>query len=141
MIGIFNVTMLISKQYGRSLASDSLYRMSSSGQWYNFETYAGLFIISLDCSNILDVFLKFCLVLNDVSPKNGSAKGGTVLTIRGNYFSNSNRYPLVVNIGGVSCPILITTLTVIQCQVPNMPDSHTHYYHGKLFIQQINSSY
>ena len=40
---VFNVTLLVSDDYGRSLADSSLYRMSGTGQLYNFETNAGLF--------------------------------------------------------------------------------------------------
>lgn len=49
MTGVFNVTMLVSNEYGRSVANTSLYRMSGFGEVYDFETYAGLnlFLIHL----------------------------------------------------------------------------------------------
>jgi hypothetical protein len=44
--GIFNVSILVTDQYGRSSVSPNLYRVSAAGDLYNFQSYAGLFIES-----------------------------------------------------------------------------------------------
>ncbi|CAM4838515.1 unnamed protein product [Rotaria magnacalcarata] len=108
-VGIFNVTMLVTNEYGRSSVDASLFRMSSTGQLYNFETYA---------------------VIANISSSNGSVEGGTILTINGNYFCASNRYPLIVNIDDQPCTILSSNLTTIQCQTSAMPANNRSYFHG-----------
>jgi hypothetical protein len=40
--GIFNVSMLVTDQYGRSSVSPNLYRVSAAGDLYTFQSYAGL---------------------------------------------------------------------------------------------------
>lgn len=40
--GVFNVSVLVSNNNGRSSSDESSYRMSGTGQTYNFETYAGM---------------------------------------------------------------------------------------------------
>lgn len=42
-LGIFNVSMIITNEYGRSSVRSDLYRISPTSQLYNFQTYAGLF--------------------------------------------------------------------------------------------------
>ena len=82
------------------------------------------------CSIILIVFL-FILVLTNISSDSGSVEGGTILTINGDYFSQSSEYPLVVNVGEEPCTILSTDLATIQCQTSTMSVNNRNYYHGK----------
>lgn len=42
-IGLFNVSMLVTNQYGRSLVRPNLYRVSADENLYTFQSYAGLF--------------------------------------------------------------------------------------------------
>jgi hypothetical protein len=44
LIGIFNVSMLVTNEYGRSLINPNLYRVSATGDLYTFQSYAGLYI-------------------------------------------------------------------------------------------------
>ncbi|CAF1300760.1 unnamed protein product, partial [Adineta ricciae] len=97
-VGLFNISMLITNQYGRSSVNSNLYRVSSNEALYNFQSYA---------------------VITNVSPNNGSIQGGTILTISGNYFSDNVAYPLMVNVGGQTCEVLSTALTTVQCQIPS----------------------
>lgn len=44
--GVFNVTIIVTNEYGRSMVPSDLYRVSASNQLYNFETYASVFDLS-----------------------------------------------------------------------------------------------
>jgi len=99
-VGIFNVSMIITNEYGRSAVRSDLYRVSPTSQLYNFQTYA---------------------VVSSISPNTGSTEGGTTLTITGQYFSHSSQYPIVIRAGGQICSLLSVTSTVIQCQTPPNP--------------------
>ncbi|CAF3091006.1 unnamed protein product [Rotaria socialis] len=108
-IGIFNVSMLVTEQYGRSSISPNLYRVSAAGNLYTFQSYA---------------------VISSVSPNTGSLQGGTTLTINGENFCNNAQYPVVVNVGGQPCTVLNASLTTIQCQTPVAPVNIASQYHG-----------
>ena len=41
--GVFNVSMLVTNEYGRSLVSANLYRVSADEKLYNFQSYASTF--------------------------------------------------------------------------------------------------
>jgi hypothetical protein len=47
MIGLFNVTMIVTNGYGRSSAASNLYRLSATGQLYTLQTYASMFLKSI----------------------------------------------------------------------------------------------
>lgn len=108
-VGIFNVSMIVTNEYGRSAVRSDLYRVSPTSQLYNFQTYA---------------------VVSSVSPTIGSINGGTTLTITGQYFSHSSQYPLVVRIGGQVCSLISVTSTMIQCQTPANPGVSLNHYQG-----------
>jgi hypothetical protein len=119
--------MIVTNGYGRSSTNFDLYRLSATGQLYSFQTYASMFL------HYVSLLLYISLVITDVSPGNGSIQGGTVLTISGQYFSTSSRYPLTVNVGDEPCTILSSNLTTIQCQTSNMPFVDQSHYHGEIF--------
>ncbi|CAF4332870.1 unnamed protein product, partial [Adineta steineri] len=81
-VGLFNVSMLVTNEFGRALVDPSLYRVSADETFYTFQSYA---------------------VISSVSPGTGSTAGGTTVTINGNYFSDSTQYPIEVNVGGQPC--------------------------------------
>ncbi|CAF3637436.1 unnamed protein product [Rotaria sp. Silwood1] len=118
-VGLFNVSMLITNEYGRSLTSSNLYRVSADENLYTFQSYA---------------------VISSVTPNSGSTQGGTTLTISGNYFSSSANYPLVVKVGGQPCTILSSTTTTIQCQTPVVPSSSSSQYQGSRGLQLYRTS-
>ena len=70
------------------------------------------------------------IVVSNVTPSTGSTVGGTTLAINGNYFSNSESYPLIVNVGNQPCTILSSTTTMIQCQTSALPSSSQSQYQG-----------
>ncbi|CAF3595884.1 unnamed protein product [Rotaria sordida] len=69
-------------------------------------------------------------VVTDISSDSGSIEGGTILTINGEYFSESNQYPLAVNVGDESCNIISSELTFIQCQTSTTPVNNRNHYRG-----------
>lgn len=90
---------------------------------------------TLVCSLVEFTYLIRCsllyLVISSVAPSAGSTAGGTTLTITGNYFDTSAKYPLKVNVGGEPCTILHSTLTTIHCQTPVQPASIASQYQGQ----------
>ncbi|CAM4931088.1 unnamed protein product, partial [Rotaria socialis] len=118
-VGLFNITMLVTNEYGRSLARSNLYRISADENLYMFQSYA---------------------VISSVTPNTGSTQGGTMLNINGNYFSTSTRYPLVVKVGNQPCTILSSTTTTIQCQTPVAPSSSQNQYQGGRGLQMYSTS-
>ncbi|CAF3592631.1 unnamed protein product [Rotaria sordida] len=118
-VGLFNISMIVTNEYGRSLTSSNLYRVSADENLYTFQSYA---------------------VISNVMPNSGSTQGGTILTISGNYFSNSATYPLVVKIGGEPCTVLSSTTTTIQCQTPVAPQGSQSQYQGGRGLQIFRTS-
>ncbi|CAF4657274.1 unnamed protein product [Rotaria sp. Silwood1] len=57
-------------------------------------------------------------------------EGGTILTIKGNYFSKSSNYPLIVNVGDDPCTIRNVNLTTIQCETSIRSVSNRNHYRG-----------
>ena len=57
LLGVFNVSILVSNEYGRSSVDSTLFRMSGAGQLHNFETYAGQ---SLFTVHQFDNFVLLC---------------------------------------------------------------------------------
>ncbi|CAF3954248.1 unnamed protein product [Rotaria sp. Silwood2] len=108
-VGIFNLSMLVTNEYGRSLVNSNLYRVSATGDLYTFQSYA---------------------VISNVTPNQGSIEGGTNLAIYGNYFSDSQQYLLVVKIGNEYCTILTVNQTIIQCKTPKIPTVTQNQYQG-----------
>jgi hypothetical protein len=128
--------MLVTNQYGRSLVSSNLYRVSAAEKLYNFQSYAGLFIVFF-------LFFKYSsnvLVISSISPNTGSTQGGTTLTINGQYFSSNTEYPLVVNVGGQACIVTNISLTAVQCQTSAAPTSSQSYYQGACGLQLFQAS-
>ncbi|CAM2722167.1 unnamed protein product [Rotaria socialis] len=113
-VGIFNISMIVTNEYGRSMVRSDLYRISATGQYYNFQTYG---------------------IVSNVSPTAGSTAGGTTLVISGQYFSSSTQYPIVVYVAGEICMILNVTLTTIQCRTPVSPLVVRSQYQGGRGLQ------
>ncbi|CAF1415369.1 unnamed protein product [Rotaria magnacalcarata] len=110
-VGIFNISMIVTNEYGRSMVPSNLYRVSATNQLYVFQTYA---------------------TISSVLPAMGSTQGGTTLIISGQSFSQSVQYPIVVNVAGQACTILNVSLTEIQCKTPAVPSVILSQYQGGL---------
>ncbi|CAF3925163.1 unnamed protein product [Rotaria sp. Silwood2] len=122
-VGVFNISMIVTNEYGRSMVRSDLYRISATGQLYNFQTYA---------------------IVSSVSPTMGSIEGGTTLVVSGQYFSHTTQYPIIVQVAGEICIILNVTLTTIQCRTPVNPSLGRSQYQGgrglQVFSDQIIAS-
>uniref|UniRef100_W5M5C1 PKHD1 like 1 n=1 Tax=Lepisosteus oculatus TaxID=7918 RepID=W5M5C1_LEPOC len=95
-VGHQNVSFIVDSEYGRSLPYLSNYIVSSLNQLSMFQSYAEV---------------------GGVSPSEGSLQGGTILTINGHYFDETDR-PAQVLVGGQKCPILSLSDGQITCQSP-----------------------
>jgi len=120
--------MLVTNEYGRSLANPNLYRISAMGDLYTFQSYASLYI-SIE-SILLNLPFSF-KVISSVTPNTGSTQGGTNLIINGNYFCDSTQYPIVVNVGGEVCTVSNVSQTTIECTTPAEPTVNQSQYQGK----------
>ena len=43
LAGIFNISMIVTNEYGRSTTNVNLYRLSGTGDLYTFQTYARMY--------------------------------------------------------------------------------------------------
>ncbi|CAF1349598.1 unnamed protein product, partial [Rotaria sp. Silwood1] len=121
-------TMIVTNEYGRSMVRSDLYRISATGQFYNFQTYA---------------------IVSSVSPTMGSIEGGTTLVVNGQYFSHTTQYPIIVLVAGEICTILSVTSTTIECRTPVNPSIGRSQYQGgrglqvfsdRIIVSQISMS-
>ncbi|CAF0710276.1 unnamed protein product [Brachionus calyciflorus] len=84
-INVFNASMLVSEQYGRSLTSRDAFFVSPDERIYNFQSYPEL---------------------SNVSPQTGSVLGETYLTLIGSYFYHDQSLPAQIEIGGTKCEVV-----------------------------------
>lgn len=122
--------MIVTNGYGRSATSLDLYQLSATGQIYNFQTYARRFFL-LVLFSVFYVFFFTRIVITDVRPTNGSIQGGTIVTIEGQYFSNTSQSSLSVNVGDQPCTVISLNLMRIQCQTLPMKVVNRTHFHGK----------
>ncbi|KAM8966821.1 LOW QUALITY PROTEIN: fibrocystin-L [Pelodytes ibericus] len=99
-VGHQNISFILDSYYGRSLPSVSTYFVSSINKITMFQTYA----------EITGIF-----------PSGGSIGGGTIITIVGNNFDQTDS-PAKVLVGGQDCIVIGLTDTTITCKAPPKPD-------------------
>ena len=74
---------------------------------------------------IKDTNIRSSLIIDSISPVNGSIRGGTLVTVSGIGFSNISTHNYV-SINNVECPINATTsYTTIQCITPDLNQEGT----------------
>ncbi|KAK5854666.1 hypothetical protein PBY51_004842 [Eleginops maclovinus] len=93
-VGHHNLSYILDNEFGRSLPGKNLFRVSALGKLSMFQTYAEV---------------------TGVSPSNGSVMGGTLLTIHGRYFDQTDA-PARVLIGGLPCEIQSVSDDKITCK-------------------------
>ncbi|KAM4704928.1 fibrocystin-L [Rhinophrynus dorsalis] len=98
-VGHQNISFILDDAFGRSLPSLATYFVSSLNKITMFQTYAEIY---------------------GVSPSVGSTQGGTIITITGSYFDETDS-PARVLVGGQECVILGLTDTTITCRTPPKP--------------------
>lgn len=116
-INVYNATVLVSEEYGRSLASSSIFYVSADEQIYNFESYAQI---------------------NQINYQNGSINGGLKLTITGNHFYSDESVKAEIKIGDEQCELINFTPnnyfdSTLECKVPADPvyNVRNYFYGGR----------
>ncbi|CAH1788932.1 unnamed protein product [Owenia fusiformis] len=104
-VGSINGSFIVSSPYGGSLASLEALRVTSNDKISMFQTYAEVI---------------------GVSPSSGSIAGGTVITITGKNFDDTNAPPYV-DIAGSLCEVLSQTDTEIVCVTGLQPSAFSLY--------------
>ncbi|XP_054620387.1 fibrocystin-L-like isoform X2 [Dunckerocampus dactyliophorus] len=113
-VGHHNVSYILDANYGRSLSEKLLYRVSSLGKLHMFQTFAEV---------------------TGITPSKGSVMGGTLLTVHGLYFDETD-HPARVTVGGLPCQIKsvhdnkITCMTGKQQMMYNDNSTETTIYPG-----------
>ncbi|XP_073535878.1 fibrocystin-L [Phyllobates terribilis] len=107
-VGHLNISFILDSNYGRSLPVLSTYYVSSLNKIAMFQTYA----------EITGIF-----------PSAGGVKGGTIITITGQFFDETDA-PAKVLIGGQECQVLGITDTIITCRSPPQPPVIASLYPG-----------
>ncbi|XP_076610974.1 PKHD1 like 1, tandem duplicate 1 [Chaetodon auriga] len=92
-VGHHNWTYILDSEFGRSLPDKNLYRVSGQGKLSMFQTFAEV---------------------TGVSPSQGSVMGGTLLTVHGRFFDQTDR-PARVLVGGLPCQIQSVSDDRITC--------------------------
>ncbi|XP_077349351.1 fibrocystin-L [Lithobates pipiens] len=98
-VGHHNISFILDDRYGRSLPSLPTYSVSSLNKISMFQTYA----------EVTGIF-----------PSSGSVQGGTVITINGRFFDETD-FPARVLVGGQECQVLSLNDTTILCTMPPKP--------------------
>ncbi|XP_037651430.1 PKHD1 like 1, tandem duplicate 1 [Sebastes umbrosus] len=108
-VGHHNFSYIVNNEYGRSMPYKSLYRVSAANTLAMFQTYAEV---------------------TGVSPSVGSVMGGTLLTIHGRFFDQTDR-PARVLVGGRPCEIQSVSDDRITCRTPKHEmNSHMSVHPG-----------
>ncbi|XP_072425699.1 fibrocystin-L-like [Chiloscyllium punctatum] len=95
-VGHHNVSFILDNGHGRSLPNLNTYFISSLNKLSMFQTYAEV---------------------TGIYPSEGSVEGGTLLTVTGRFFDETDA-PARVTVGGQSCEVLSVSTTQIICQTP-----------------------
>ncbi|XP_045915057.1 PKHD1 like 1, tandem duplicate 1 [Micropterus dolomieu] len=110
-VGHHNLTYILDNDFGRSLADKKLFRVSASGKLSMFQTFAEV---------------------TGVSPSRGSIMGGTLLTVQGRFFDETD-HPARVLVGGLPCEIQSVSDDRIMCRtaMQEMNNNMTGYPGGR----------
>ncbi|CAL8293184.1 unnamed protein product [Merluccius merluccius] len=108
-VGHHNMSYILDADFGRSLADKDLYWISSVNKLSMFQTFAEV---------------------TSVSPSRGSVLGGTLITVQGRFFDQTDR-PAAVLVGGKPCPVQSVSDDSITCVTPPTADNMTFYPGGR----------
>ncbi|XP_051526679.1 fibrocystin-L-like [Myxocyprinus asiaticus] len=95
-VGHHNLSYILDSEFGRSLPDFGLFSISALNKLAMFQTYAEV---------------------TGVSPSMGSILGGTLMTIQGHYFDETDQ-PAMVLVGGRECQIQSVSDENIVCMTP-----------------------
>ncbi|XP_036421459.1 fibrocystin-L-like [Colossoma macropomum] len=107
-VGHHNFSYILDGEFGRSLPDFQVYSVSALNKISMFQTYAEV---------------------TGVSPSEGSTLGGTLLTIHGHYFDETDR-PAEVLVGGRKCEVQSVTEETITCRTPEYEWSNKTVFPG-----------
>nr|XP_046273956.1 PKHD1 like 1, tandem duplicate 1 [Scatophagus argus] len=110
-VGHHNLSYILDDSFGRSLPDKKLYRVSGLDKLSMFQTFAEV---------------------TGVSPSKGSVLGGTLLTVHGRFFDQTDR-PARVLVGGLPCEIQSVSDDRITCRTARhiMNNNMTVYPGGR----------
>ena len=130
-VNMFNASVLVSEEFGRSLASSSIFYISADEKIHNFESYAQI---------------------DHINYQNGSINGGQKLTITGNYFYSDEFLKADIKIGNEKCQVTDFKSnnfydSTLECQVPAYNsdyDNKDNFFGGRginVFIDKKNTNF
>ncbi|RMZ96657.1 Fibrocystin-L [Brachionus plicatilis] len=128
-VNVYNATVLVSEEYGRSLTSPTIFYITADEQIYNFESYAEI---------------------DHVNYQTGSINGGLKLTLTGNHFYSDESVKAEVKIGNEECKLIAYMPnnffdSVLECQVPVGPgQNRSHFYGGRglnLVVENVETDF
>ncbi|KAM3595703.1 uncharacterized protein V6R79_001361 [Siganus canaliculatus] len=93
-VGHHNLSYILDNEFGRSLPDKKLYRVSALNKLAMYQTHAEV---------------------TGVSPSTGSVLGGTLLTVHGRFFDQTDR-PARVLVGGLPCEVQSVSDDSIVCR-------------------------
>ncbi|XP_044027924.1 LOW QUALITY PROTEIN: PKHD1 like 1, tandem duplicate 1 [Siniperca chuatsi] len=110
-VGHHNLSYILDDEFGRSLPDKNLYRVSALGKLSMFQTFAEV---------------------TGVSPSKGSVMGGTLLTVHGRFFDQTD-LPARVLVGGLPCEIQSVSDDRIMCRTAkhDLNNNMTAYSGGR----------
>ncbi|XP_075995316.1 PKHD1 like 1, tandem duplicate 1 [Genypterus blacodes] len=107
-IGHHNFSFIVDSHYGRSLPDKKLFRVFGGDKFAMFQSFADV---------------------SGVSPAHGSVMGGTILTIYGRFFDQTDE-PAVVLVGGQPCEVISLSPKRITCRTAPEPQMKKTGYAG-----------
>uniref|UniRef100_UPI003AACF14E PKHD1 like 1, tandem duplicate 1 n=1 Tax=Centroberyx gerrardi TaxID=166262 RepID=UPI003AACF14E len=107
-VGHHNLSYILDSEYGRSLPEKKLYRVSALNKLSMFQTFAEV---------------------TGVSPSKGSVLGGTLLTVHGRFFDQTDA-DAVVLVGGRRCEIQSVSDDRIMCKTAEQQMSNMTGFPG-----------
>uniref|UniRef100_A0A8C5QTU9 Fibrocystin-L n=1 Tax=Leptobrachium leishanense TaxID=445787 RepID=A0A8C5QTU9_9ANUR len=99
-------------------------------------------------NQIIYIYSQFCnsmyffSEITSISPSSGSVEGGTIITVTGRYFDQTDS-PAKVHVGGQDCVVLSLTDTQITCKSPPKPATLPTLFPGNrgMKIEKWNNIY
>lgn len=130
-VNYFNATVLVSEEFGRSLADRSIVMASSTDTLYNFVTYAEIM---------------------DINYQSGSLNGGLRLTITGNHFYSDENLKAKIEIANKPCNVINFQQnnyydSVLECETESAPSdigSRNYFVGGKgikMTVENVTTAY
>ncbi|KAK2887447.1 hypothetical protein Q8A67_015675 [Cirrhinus molitorella] len=107
-VGHHNLSYILDSEFGRSLPDLGVFSVSALNKLSMFQTYAEV---------------------TGVSPSEGSLFGGTLLTIQGHYFDETDK-PAMVLVGGRECQIQSVSNERIICITPSYERNNMTVFPG-----------